>query len=79
MTPKTPSSTPQDAGRQSAKRAPKFQELVVQQQHAETREKILRLREDVTAQQYRDYLARPENQELIDLMRANKFSVASAT
>jgi len=81
MTPKPskrPSIQPEDSGFQSAKRAPKFKELVVQQEYAETREQILRLREGVTVEQYRDYLARPENQELIDLMRANKFSVASA-
>ena len=63
--PKRPSMQPDDFSRQSAKRAPEFKELVVQQQHAETGEQILRLREEVTVEQYRDYLARPENQELM--------------
>jgi len=63
--PKRPSMKPEESGSQSAKLSPEFKELVVQQQHAETREQILRLREDVTVEQYRDYLARPENQEIL--------------
>ena len=73
--PKRPSMQPDDSGRQSAKRAPKFQELVVQQQHAETSEQILRLRDDVTVEQYRDYLARPENQEILQNLDLNTLEV----
>ena len=46
--------------------SPEFEDLVLKEIHSETREQILRLREDVTSQQYRDYLAKPENQDLIN-------------
>ena len=79
MTPKPskrPSKQSDESGSQSAKRAPKFEELVVRQQHAETSEQILRLREDVTVEQYRDYLARPENQEILQNFHHRREAIA---
>ena len=46
--------------------SPAFEDLVSEEVHAETREQIFRLKEDITSQQYREYLAKPENQDLIN-------------
>ena len=73
MDPKTPNSQPQGAIQQG----PEFQELVVQQEHAETREQILRLREDISIDQYREYLAKPENVSLVNRINSVNFQLGS--
>ena len=62
MHPETPSFQPQE----TTQRGPKFQDLVSEEVHAETRERIFRLQEDITSLQYQEYLAKPENQDLIN-------------
>jgi len=56
---------------------PKFEDLVLKEVHAETGEQILRLLENVTSQQYREYMLRPDNVSLVNRINSVNFELGS--
>jgi len=66
-----------DTSNRQAHESPEFRNLVSREIQSETRDEILTLKNSVTTLQYRDYLARPENQDLIQRVRESGFKYLS--